>query len=75
MNKGMEQENEIKVSREFAERIKKRWDELAERQKSGKFAARSDRKITEVSFIRDCCLWLHEARTTHRWDYRRCEGR
>ncbi len=54
MNETNGQENEIKVSAKFAERIKKRWDELAERQKkSGKFAARSDRRITEVSFIRD----------------------
>ena len=53
MNEAIKQENEIKVSREFAERIKKRWEELAERQEAKGYTARSGRKITEVSFVKD----------------------
>ena len=53
MNKNNQQTNEIKLSREFAERIKKRWEELAERQKSSGHPLHSGRKITEVSFVKD----------------------
>lgn len=47
------QQNEIKVSRQIASKLKMQWEELAKRQRATGHSVRSGRRITSISFTRD----------------------
>ncbi|MBO4643866.1 MAG: hypothetical protein J5716_04575, partial [Alphaproteobacteria bacterium] len=48
-----EKAKEIKVSKQVASKIRRRWEALAKRQENGGIRVRANRKITSVSFVKD----------------------
>ena len=47
------QANEIKVSKQIAETLKRQWEDLAKRQQNSGIKMRADRRITSVTFKKD----------------------